>query len=613
MELRCDLLGCDTCGVRHLTEGARRAIITCHNSADSKSVYMAAIEAGCWAVDVDTERAATSLREVVEMAKGRGVRVILSRHFDYTPTPEELQHHTHTAFEMGADIAKIITTATTTAEALVPLTLYRKEWSGSVVAFAMGEAGRFSRRLSLLLGAPYTYVCHPSKGATAVGQPTREELEGSLECDFSLDGLHLPASVTPPSSKSEAQRTIILAMLAEGTSHIHGYTPCGDSEAALALVRALGAEVSVRGSDIRIEGLGRDGLRRAIGRCGVISVGESALLARLMLPIVATLLPEGASCTIEGEGTLPRRNLALDFELLRSMGAQLTSLKAEGRLPVRIDAGAREDIQRVEIDGSHSSQTTSGWLVALALTTPKAEIGVRGATSRPYIDLTAEMLTRFGAKVEITDGERLHIALRGGELRSAEMSLRGDWSSAAYFAAAYAIAESGPAVREEYSVRCERESHQPDEQIIDLLRTIGARVEVEGEVVRFLPSGPLRGFCFDATDCPDLLPTLAIVALYAVGTSRLRGASRLTNKESNRLESLVEGLVAMGASVWIEDDEVIIEGGSKLHAAPLLTHSDHRMAMALTIAALFMSERPRLDSGACVSKSFGDFFEILGR
>lgn len=611
VELRCDLMECVAEDVRTLVGAARRAIVTCHNPATAREVYVVAIECGTWGVDIDMTLASGALSEIVEIAKRRGVRVILSRHFDHTPPLQELTEHTRKAYALGADIAKIITTASTTAEALVPLELYGEFVGGRLVAFAMGEAGRFSRRLSLLRGAPYTYVSHPSLTPTVIGQPTREELERSLEGGFSLDDLSLPHTFTAPASKSEAQRSIVLATMAEGTTHLYGYTPCDDSEAALALARTLGARVRIEGSEVVIEGLGTEGMRRALASCGRLSVGESALLARLLIPIVGTLLPEGADCIIEGRGTLCGRILANDFDILRTLGATIEA-PSRNTLPVRISGTAR-GVTRLEIDGSHSSQTTSGWLVALATTGARAEIVVHGAVSRPYVRLTADMLTRFGVEVEVSEeGDVMHLVLCGDGLKGAVVRLNGDWSSAGYFAAAYAIAQSGRAVREQYRVRCASHTHQPDERLIDLLCEVGAQIRREGEEMIFLPSEPLCGFCFDATECPDLLPTLAVVALYAVGTSRLGGLWRLTNKESNRTEALVESLVALGARVRIEGDELVIEGGAELCAAPLLTHSDHRMAMALTVAGLFMPERPRLDSGACVRKSFPAFFEILG-
>lgn len=605
VELRCDLMGTSAYEVTGLVGRVGRAIVTCH-TPNAESIYIAAIEAGCWAVDIDILQPRELIDKVLESAKANSTKVILSRHYSTTPPFDTLVAHTKEALEMGADIVKIITTAHTTEEATVPLGLYEHFATERLVAFAMGEVGRFSRRLSLLLGAPYTYVCPSDEEATALGQPTREWLERSFECPHHLEGYTLPDTITLPCSKSEAQRAILLAMLAEGTTILRGYTPCGDSESAIALARRLGAEVCVDGSTITIEGVGLEGVRKALSHTQTLLVGESALLARLLLPIVA-MVAEG-EVTITGIGTLLGRRMEGDLRALERYGAKITH--NNHCLPITVLQGAEVDVD-IELDGSQSSQTTSGWMVAQALTKEESQITIHGAVSRPYIELTANILGKFGAKVEIANREPMEVRIRPSRMVGVELTLSPDWSSAGYFAAAFAIAQSGHATRESYLLRATTATLQPDEQIVDIVQGMGAQVEPTAEGLRFLPSAPLRAFEFDATDAPDLIPTLAVLALYAEGTSRIGGIQRLTSKESNRTEALYENLVAMGARVRIAGTEMTIEGGAKLRPAPLRTHRDHRIAMAMTVAGVFMAERPRLDDISCVRKSFPEFYEVL--
>ncbi len=606
VELRCDLMEISSEEVAGLIERAERAIITCHSGAEREAIYNRAIEARAWAIDLAHDLPKEVLGGLIRKAKEQGVRVIISRHYDTTPTPEELICDAKESFAMGADIAKIITTAHTTAEALAPLALYRHFEAERIVAFAMGEKGRFSRRLSLLLGAPYTYIAPSSNQVTAVGQPTREWLEESLDCPHNLAGLRLPDAITPPSSKSEAQRAVLLATLAEGRTTIRNYTACKDTEAAIALAQSLGARVEIENNTLIINGVGIKGTTIP----PTLSVGESALLARLTLPLVATA--GDGEVTISGTGTLLGRSMRGDLAALTASGTPHSS--ENEKLPITV---GRQSAQPhiLELDGSHSSQTISGWMIALGALGSDHKIRVRGAVSRPYTALTAQMMEQFGVQVtidETTDIQTIRIHSEGYKAHQ-ELSLTGDWSSAGYWAAAYAIAQSGARQAESYTIHIATSTTQADERIVEILRSAGANIVVGEGKVEFHPSPALRATEVDATDSPDLIPTLAILALHATGTSRIAGLHRLATKESDRTEALVEALIAMGAQVDIDGDVLTIEGPAKLHTAPLRTHNDHRMAMALTICGLFMDEAPRLDNVVCVAKSYPTFFDELKR
>lgn len=607
VELRCDLMGVCPKEVGGLVAMAKRAIVTCHSGAEREAIYCCAIEARAWAIDLAHDLPEEVLGRLIVKAKELGVRVIISHHHDSTPTPKALISDAEEALAKGADIAKIITTAHTTAEALAPLALYERFERGQIVAFAMGEKGRFSRRLSLLLGAPYTYIAPSTSGATAVGQPTREWLERSMACHTDLAGLRLPEAITPPSSKSEAQRAVLLATLAEGTTTIRNYTPCDDTESAVALARSLGAEITIEENNaLIINGVGA----KNITLPDTISVGESALLARLTLPLVATL--GSGEVTISGRGTLLGRSMRGDLAALTASGTPHTS-KGE-RLPITV--GKMESHPTIlKLDGSHSSQTISGWMIALGALGGDYELRVQGAVSRPYTTLTAKMMEHFGAQVKISETSDIQTIRIHSEGYKAcpELVLTGDWSSAGYWAVAYAIAQSGARQAERYTLHIATSTTQADERILDVLRSAGANIVVGEGCVEFLPSPTLRATEVDATDAPDLIPTLAILALYATGTSRIAGLHRLASKESDRTEALAEALIAMGAHIGIEGDVLAIEGPARLHTAPLSTHADHRMAMALTICGLFMSEPPRLDNTACVAKSYPTFFDELKR
>ena len=219
-------------------------------------------------------------------------------------------------------------------------------------------------------------------------------------------------------------------------------------------------------------------------------------------------------------------------------------------------------------------------------------------------------MEQFGAVVTIGNEEPMVIDIEPELYEPSEIKLHTEWSSAGYLAAAYAIAQSGYKPAERYTLGAQIGTWQGDEVVLMILSTSGAQIEINKRI-EFLPSGRLSAFAYDATHTPDLIPTLAVVALFANGESVIGGLGRLLNKESNRVEAIVENLVAIGADVRIEGDRLHIIGGRKLHAAPIRTHGDHRIAMAFAVAALFMNERPTLDNTECVAKSFPDFFQIL--
>ena len=610
VEMRCDLMGVSPEEVGGLVASAERALVTCHSGECREAIYSRAIEVGAWGVDLADDLPEEVLGRLTRKAKSQGVKVILSHHYDTTPTHEELLHTAKRALMMGADIAKIITTAHTTAEALAPLALYEHFERGRLIAFAMGERGRFTRRLSLLLGAPYTYIAPSAESTTALGQPTREWLDRSFECPCELGGGELPDRITPPASKSEAQRAILLATLAEGQTVLTDYTPCNDNEAAVALARRLGAEVAHKDNTLTINGVGAQGVRQALSHPTTLLVGESALLARLTLPLVA-LLSEG-EVIISGTGTLLGRTMQGDLEALTASG---TPHKSEGaRLPITVGKTTKP-LTTLELDGSHSSQTISGWMIALGTVGGDYLLRVRGAVSRPYTELTAGMMRQFGVEVKIeekADIQTISIHSAGYTPRPT-LALTGDWSGAGYWAAGYAIAQSGARTTERRMLHIATSTTQADEQILAILRSAGAQIATTDYGVEFLPSGRLQGFSYDATDAPDLIPTLAVVALFAEGRSQIGGLGRLASKESDRCEALVEALVAMGAKVAIEGDWLTIEGGARLHSAPIRTHNDHRMVMAMAICALFVEGGLRVDDVSCVAKSYPTFFDIWKR
>lgn len=637
VELRGDLCGLCPEELAEAVGSHPNVLYTCHlestNAEWAAEQYEVALRAGARWVDVEIDAPEWLIERVESLARQVGATIVISYHnYTHTPSAEELARVAERCFALGAEIAKVVTTATDTADCITICKLYRSlgERKSALVAFAMGSRGAASRRLSLIEGAPFTFVAPEGGEPTASGQPTLAGLLATME-GHSLEGLKLPTEATPPCSKSYFQRAIVAATLAEGVSHLaYEGELCGDSSAAIGWARSLGAKVEITSNTITICGIGREGFQKALP-C-TLNVGESALLARLSMGIVAMA---GGGATVVGRGSLLGRSFEKDIEILRSLGIEVES--ANGHLPITLGGAIVGD--NIEISAPHSSQLASGLIMGLPLANRSMALTVNNPASKPYLDMTLDVLLLFGIDYGLGYGlteentQPLYFDISEGErYTGSDLFVEADWSSAGYLLAAAAIAQSGPAQRPEgYRIRgMNFSSHQADRMIMRLLlvgndninfidthatrRTFDGTSQAVQEICDLvvIPSAPLRPIVCNATDAPDAIPTLAVLALFAQGESRISGLGRLTNKESDRRGALIAELLAIGADIDIEGDQLVVRGGKPLRGASLCAHNDHRMAMALAVAALFVEEPCTLDSLDCVAKSWPSFWEVFG-
>lgn len=637
VELRGDL--CRLCPeeLAEVVGSHPNVLYTCHlESTDAEwaaEQYEVALRAGARWVDVEIDAPEWLIERVKSLAREVGAKLVISYHnYTFTPSVEELARVAERCFELGAEIAKVATTATDTADCITICKLYRSlgERKSALVAFAMGSRGAASRRLSLIEGAPFTFVAPEGGTPTAPGQPTLAELRATME-GHSLEGLKLPTEATPPCSKSYFQRAIVAATLAEGESHLaYEGELCGDSQAAIGWARSLGAKVEITSNTITICGIGREGFQSALP-C-TLDVGESALLARLSMGIVASI---GGGATIVGGGSLLGRSFVKDIEILRSLGIEVEN--DNGHLPITLGGAIVGD--NIEISAPHSSQLASGLLMGAPLRHKSHSITVANPASRPYLDMTLNVMLLFGIDYGSGYGlteektQPLYFDIGEGEhYTGSDLVIEADWSSAGYLLAAAAIAQSGPAQRPEgYHIKgLNFHSHQADRIIMRQLlvgndninfidthatrRTFDGTSQAVQEICDLVvsPSAPLSPIVCNATDAPDAIPTLAVLALFAQGESRIAGLGRLTNKESDRRGALIAELLALGADIDIVGDQLVVRGGKPLRGASLCAHNDHRMAMALAVATLFIEEPCTLDSLDCVAKSWPSFWEVFG-
>ncbi len=408
--------------------------------------------------------------------------------------------------------------------------------------------------------------------------------------------------IEPPSSKSYAQRAIAAALLAEGTSVLSGVEMCDDTAAALRVVQALGAKVENTAPGTYAVTGGLDPVSNTL------DIGESGLSTRLFTPIASLC---HTPVTVTGHGTILTRPMEMMEEPLRGLGVEVTSRK--GRLPLTVHGPMRGG--EVEIDGSISSQFLTGLLISLPLAARDTTVRVENLRSIPYIDMTIDVMDRFGVDVDHRDYEEFYIP--GAQTYTpASMTIEGDWSAASCLLVAGATAGS-VTVRNLNPV-----SLQADVAIIEALSRAGAHIEQSmGSIT--VSRRDLRAFTFDATDCPDLFPALAALAASCEGTSTIIGTSRLAHKESDRAQAIFSEYRRLGIGVDLSvEDEMRITRGLERGRFPsgggvavgttdgvvVESHGDHRMAMSLAVAALNAQAPVIIRDAECVSKSYSDFW-----
>ena len=407
-------------------------------------------------------------------------------------------------------------------------------------------------------------------------------------------GNRLRGTITPPCSKSYAQRALAAALLASGRTTLRGIELCRDTRSAISAIEALGATVEIIDENtIAIEG----GFNPRTDR---LNVGESGLSARLFTPISA--LGNKPMC-ISGEGTLLHRPMSMMIEPLKELGVEVRD--GGGRLPIEVCGPMRGG--RVVVDGSMSSQFVTGLLIALPLAERDTTVEVHGAVSVPYIDMTLDTLERFGVEVMYQEGDYSEFFIEGGQSYEAvDYTIESDWSAAAMIMVAAAIA--GHEVR---ITNLSTLSRQADTAICRALERAGASLVIEEDAIT-VSHRNLEAFTFDATHCPDLFPALVALAAAAQGVSTIYGIERLRGKESDRGEVLKEEYEKLGIEIELDyEDNVMRVVGGKVVAANVDSHDDHRIAMSLAITALRIDEELDIKNRECVAKSYPSFFDDL--
>ncbi len=408
----------------------------------------------------------------------------------------------------------------------------------------------------------------------------------------------LAAVVRPPGSKSLTNRALPVAALARGESVLRGGLVSDDTRVMLSCLKALGCPVARQGDAWTVPG--QAGHLRAPSE--PLYAGNSGTTARFLA--AACTLADGP-VVIDGNPRMRERPIGDLAEALSQLGAGAEILGEGGCPPLRIAGGGLPGGE-AEIDASRSSQYVSAVLLAAPLASRDVTLRFRDGVlvSRPYVELSLELMRAFGAEADWTDAGAIHV--RGGRgYQGRDYAIEPDASAAAYPFCAAAIA--GGRVRVE---GIPDDSLQADLALLGLLERMGCRVhrgpdfaEVHG------PEGPLRGLDVDMNALPDAVLALAVVAVFAESPTRIRNVANLRIKETDRLAALETELRKLGAEVNADADSLEIRPGP-LAGAEIDTYDDHRMAMAFALAGLRVPGVVIRDPG-CVSKTWPEYFSVL--
>lgn len=639
---------------------------------EAEEKLTAAVEAGAAFLDLEIEAPKEVGKRLRRACTEYGTTMIRSSHFFAgTPSDDVLRNTVEKCRKFGGEIVKIAAMAKSGEDVARVLGLYSQEQTSQrqaeLIAFSMGETGRASRLECLRLGSPFTYAALNDNEAAAPGQWTYTEMLTAVYGH--KEPLHCDVALNMPASKSFAQRAIIAAALADGESRLEGYSPCGDNEAAIEVAKALGAEVRVEAAGVRSDlsdsstdtatgtTLTIKGAGSSVNMPDKLNVGESGLLTRLMIPIVAAL-GKGQPIEIDGIGTLPARPLKGASEIMAGFGTVLRPLNPAPEVHVPLTVQGPLLSGKTSVSGKGGSQLISGLLMALPLLPGDSTLHIHDPKSIPYMFITADVLRRFGIRIgsEMEGGEDfletqdwslctgITFKIKGGQKYSpAAFDIEGDWSAAANFLVAGALFGD---VR---LTGLDTTSLQADISIMDILMEAGASLsQIEDEPQdeesanvkdsndneaadaqeANAPQGhrglitaqkaPLRAFDTDLNNCPDLFPIVAILAAFCHGRSNIQGFKRLASKESDRGAAILNMLTQMGVEASAAGDILSITGesvesrllnGHLLKGGEYTSSHDHRMAMALTVASWCADSPIQIDDTSCIAKSFPAFLD----
>lgn len=409
--------------------------------------------------------------------------------------------------------------------------------------------------------------------------------------------------ITVPGSKSLTQRALIAAALAEGSSTLLGPLTSEDTEYTSAALRAMGIEVDVsRAQEWQVHGKGG----RIATPVAPIFLGNNGTATRFLTSVVAL---GAGDFTITGGPRMAERPIQPLMDALRGWGVEISSIANTGCPPLAIQAKGLQGGRTLLPEGK-SSQYLSSLLLVAPYAARAATLDVSGEVlSKPYVTMTMAVMEAFGVKVHANE-ELNHFVVPQGLYRGRRYQIEGDASSASYFWAAAAVTGGRVTVS-----NVPNPSLQGDAVLVSMLEQMGCRVEKADAGITVTGPPQLKAIEVDMANCPDVAPTLAIVAAFAAGTTVIKNIAHLRIKECDRLHVMATELAKIGVKTKELPDALIVEGDpgrTKLTGAVIDTHDDHRIAMCFAVAGLVVPGISIADEG-CVAKSFPDFWQTFAR
>lgn len=563
-----------------------------------------AIIAGADYIDIDMDFPRGELRWLVNLALNYGCKVILSYHNAYgTDSTEALTAIASRIFSMGADIAKIVTTAHHASEASRVLALYDHFEPSSLIAFAMGKEGEQSRYDAFHKGAPLMYAAPRRRLPTATGQP--------LFFDFlSEEQTHCWGDVEPPCAKSIAIRAIVAAALTSGVTVLDNVTLSDDILDAVEVAKQLYAVVKYDGHNSTLTITGHQDIRGKglLVKENILDVGSSGLLCRICIPLAAL---SRQMVMITGRGALMQRKFRTECPELKRHGVFVDF--SYGHLPafVRGPLGGGT----YNIASAASAQFVTGLMMALPLAgAGDITLKVRDLSCLRHIRITADIVSRMGIRLDdVTAVEGKSVTYKfssdGQAYKPGRMEIENDWCAAALWLVLGVIAgESGVDNMRVNSLQAEN-------FILDVLDTAGADVEkftdpeMEslGDSIGYHSAfrSLTAAFECDITPCPDLLGPIILLALRSEGTSKIHGIKALGGLENH----FVQEFFRLGADIIIDGDALLVAGsfGNTLRGCRVCSHGDHHLAMTLLAASKICDGEVLVDDIDCIDRSWPDF------
>jgi len=401
----------------------------------------------------------------------------------------------------------------------------------------------------------------------------------------------LKGNIVVPPSKSLGHRGIIAAALSSGISKLDNIQLSKDIEATIDIMKELGAIINIENDSLLIDGRNIFSYEKSFD----LKCNESGSTLRFLIPLALT---KRGDYIFHGEGKLVTRPLDSYYEIFNEKGIEYST--TEGVLPLKVSGKLTSGTYRVR--GNISSQFITGLLYSLPLLEGNSEIEVTTKLeSKGYIDLTLQVLKDFG--IQIANNNYKEFSIKGPQrYHSRNYYIEGDYSQGAFFLVAGALGSS---------ITCSglnKSSLQGDKIILDILTAMGCTIEENDEGIRVNHSRT-KGIEIDASNCPDLVPILAVLASLSKGETRIINAKRLRIKECDRLHAITTELNKLGANIIELEDSLIISGVNVLKGGEVNSHNDHRIVMALAMAATRATGQVIINNHSAVEKSYPNFFK----